>query len=117
MLRRIDIAIDCSDPDAQAQFWAAALGYVRFGEWEQYRSIVPCDGVPGPKIVLQTVAEAKSVKDRIHIDMVVDDVAAEVSRLESLGAARSPEAMYEQPDLRWVTMLDPEGNEFCVCAD
>lgn len=118
MLRRIDVAIDCADPDAQASFWADALGYRRHGSWEQYRSLVPPDDARGlPKLVLQQVPEAKAVKNRLHLDLVVDDVDAEVARLTALGATVVPGAGHDEPGLRWVLMLDPEGNELCVCSD
>ena len=117
MIRRIDVAIDCLDPDAQAEFWTAALGYERFGQWEQYRSLVPREGSHGPKLVLQGVAEVKTVKDRLHLDLVVDDVDAEVARLLGLGAMVPIDSEFGDAELRWVTLLDPEGNEFCVCSD
>lgn len=117
MIRRIDIAIDCDDLGAQAEFWAGALGYRKFGEWEQYCSLVPLDDVGGPKIVLQRVPETKTVKNRVHLDLVVDDVDAEVERLEGIGASQVPGGEVSQPEIRWVLMHDPEGNEFCVCSN
>ena len=50
---------------------------------------------------------------RIHFDVRVSDVSAEVERLEKLGARRID--VGQGPDVAWVPMADPEGNEFCVC--
>ena len=117
MIRRIDVAIDCHDPDSQAKFWAEVLGYRRFGSTGQYRSIVPDAVGDGPKIILQGVPEAKSVKNRLHLDLVVDDVGAEVARIENLGATQVQGAAVEEADVHWILMADPEGNEFCICSN
>jgi len=57
MLRAIDVNIDCVDVDAQASFWAAALGYEQHGEAAQYRSLLPIDSSTGalPRVILQRV--------------------------------------------------------------
>jgi hypothetical protein len=59
------------------------------------------------------VPEPKRGKARIHFDLRVDNVDAEVLRLESLGARRIE--IGQGADVAWVPMADPEGNEFCVC--
>jgi hypothetical protein len=53
------------------------------------------------------------VKNRVHLDLRPDDQAAEVARLEALGASRVD---IGQGEVSWVVMADPEGNEFCVLA-
>ncbi|MEO6714197.1 MAG: VOC family protein, partial [Mycobacteriales bacterium] len=71
------------------------------------------DGV-GPRVLCQTVPESKTIKNRVHLDLRpgVDDRAAEVARLEALGARKLWDG--QQGPQTWVTMADPEGNEFCV---
>ena len=135
----IQIAIDCADPHAQADFWAAALGYTadrdaafihkmiaegRATEADtklHNGALVWADGDainpprPGlPRIYLQRVAEGKVVKNRVHLDVHVgaDHRDAEVQRLTELGATRLYDG--QQGPYNWVTMADPEGNEFCV---
>ncbi len=115
MLQRLDVALDCTDVDTQADFWAAALGYDRFGSGAQYRSLVAPPGAPGPKVILQQVPEPRTVKNRMHLDLIVDDVATEVARLEALGARRLDPGPVSELGITWVVMADPEGNEFCVC--
>ncbi len=115
MLQRVDVALDCADVEAQAEFWAAALGYDRFGSGGQYRSLTAPPGAPGPKLVLQQVPEPRSVKNRMHLDLIVDDVDAEVARLEALGARRLGSDPVSELGITWVVMADPEGNEFCIC--
>ena len=57
-------------------------------------------------------AEAKTVKNRLHIDLNPDNQEAEVARLLGLGAKRAD--VGQSDEVRWVVMADPEGNEFCV---
>jgi len=83
----IDIVIDCADPPALAGFWAAALGYRAVGFREPYFLLLPTRRA-FPPLVLQRVPEPKQGKARIHFDVRVADVDAEVRRLEALGARR-----------------------------
>jgi hypothetical protein len=68
----------------------------------------------GGRILFQSVPEPKTVKNRVHLDLHVgpDARAETVARLEELGA----KVLYEKAEMgsSWVTMADPEGNEFCV---
>ncbi|MFC9278729.1 VOC family protein [Streptomyces collinus] len=68
----------------------------------------------GRRLLFQRVPEAKTVKNRLHLDLHpgAGRRAAEVARLESLGARVLREV--KEPGGEWVLMADPEGNEFCV---
>ena len=67
-------------------------------------------GEDAPRLWFQRVPEPKVVKNRVHLDLRAEDVAAEVGRLVELGAARVDDDNIG--DL--VVLRDPEGNEFCV---
>jgi hypothetical protein len=108
----VDIVIDCADPEALAGFWAAALGYRSVGFGDPYFLLLPAQRAY-PPVILQRVPEEKQGKVRIHFDLRVDDVDAEVRRLEALGARRID--IGQGDEVPWVPMADPEGNEFCVC--
>jgi predicted enzyme related to lactoylglutathione lyase len=56
--------------------------------------------------------EGRTVKNRLHIDLNPDDRDAEVERLLALGATRAD--VGQSPEVTWVVLADPEGNEFCV---
>jgi hypothetical protein len=77
--------------------------------------IGPADGSGLPIDVLP-VPEAKTVKNRLHLDVRADGStqAAEVDRLLALGATRAD--VGQGPDATWVVLADPEGNEFCVLS-
>jgi predicted enzyme related to lactoylglutathione lyase len=117
----IHVVIDCTNPKALAEFWAAALDYDRLADLDNYSVIVDkkrlagATGDLGPTVILQKVPEQKAVKNRVHLDVVAEDVDAEVARLETLGATRAPEGAFEEHGISWVQMRDPEDNEFCVC--
>ena len=112
-----ELVIDCSDPDRLADFWCNALGYVRYGQVAQYRSIVPAAGGTGPKVMLQQVPEAKSVKNRLHIDVAAADIEAEAERLVAAGAKRARDEPVREFGIAWILMEDPEGNEFCIVPE
>jgi predicted enzyme related to lactoylglutathione lyase len=113
VIREIQLNIDCADPERLVEFYATALGYQPFGNaGAQYFSVVPRVGA-GPKIVFQRVPEAKVAKNRMHLDLVVDDIEAEAERFVALGATRGERV--EEHGGAWIVMQDPEGNELCIC--
>ena len=123
--RFTEIVVDCHDPAAQAEFWAAVLGYnvvhsddqlVEIAPWEQEPSdlVEQVRRAPGvPTLVFVPVPEGKTVKNRLHLDVSPIDRSqeAEVERLVGLGARH---ADVGQGERSWVVLADPEGNEFCV---
>lgn len=117
MLRRMaleweQIIVDSADPVALGRWWAEALGWVVVDESEEIIEIRPePDRMPG--LLFVPVPEGKTSKNRLHPDFRPDDQEAEVARLLSLGARRADSAR----DEHWVTLLDPEGNEFCVLGE
>jgi hypothetical protein len=66
----------------------------------------------GPAWMFVRVPEGKTVKNRLHPDLVTTDLAAEVDRILGLGADQQAE--HDQGGYRWYTLTDPEGNEFDV---
>ena len=110
----IGLVLDCRDPVKLAEFWAAALDYVSVGSAGNYVALFP-NGRPGPKLLVQQVPEPKTVKNRMHLDIPAVDIEAEAARLEALGARRVTVDQVHEHDTTWIMMVDPEGNEFCVC--
>ena len=66
----------------------------------------------GPVIYLQRVPERKTAKTRLHLDISVKDLDVAVARAEGLGAKKIQ--AFNEPDERFVLMLDPDENEFCL---
>ena len=112
------MVIDAADPGRLARFWAAALGWEVAADKDGVANVWPHGfRYPDPAalpLVFLSVPEAKTGKNRIHLDLATESVAhqaAEVERLLGLGAVR---ADIGQGDVPWQVLADPEGNEFCV---
>jgi predicted enzyme related to lactoylglutathione lyase len=112
---RLDLVLDCSDPEALGGFWKEALGYRVYYAGATHMILVADEGNASP-LVLQQVPEPKSGKNRMHLDIVTDEIEPEVARLVALGARRLHDGVQNIGETRWVTMADPEHNEFCVCT-
>ena len=111
---RIEFTLDCTDLDRMTRFWRDAVGFVVVGVIEgRYVSLRSHDVA----LTLQQVEEPKTVKNRMHLDLLVDDVELEVSRLEDLGATRLTPTAREEFGQTWFVLADPEGNEFCLAGD
>lgn len=110
----LGLVLDCHDPHNLADFWSAALGYVKLGAAGNYVLLVDKDGIL-PKLLLQRVPEAKSAKNRMHLDIVHPDIEREAARLADLGARQITSEPVSEHGSTWLLMHDPEGNEFCVC--
>jgi predicted enzyme related to lactoylglutathione lyase len=109
----MELVLDCQEPERLADFWRAALRYRDHYADDQLTVLVPEEGAASP-LLLQRVPEAKVVKNRMHLDIVVDDIEPEVRRLEALGAHRIDREPQRYGGTRWVRLSDPEQNEFCV---
>ena len=110
------LCIDTADPAGLAAFWQSALGWRRTFEAEDQVVLEPPEGSKedgvAPDLLFLRVPEEKAGKNRLHLDLRPQDQAAEVARLEGLGARRAD--VGQGPDVSWVVMADPDGNEFDV---
>lgn len=137
----LHVTIDCSDPHAQARFWAVALGWevedlhdliggiIEAGHisadsediieldgrraWRDMSRLMSPDG-DGSRVLMQRVPEPKTAKNRVHLDIEAPggDRQAHVERLLALGATKLWDGQLGPQT--WVTLADPEGNELCV---
>jgi hypothetical protein len=117
-IRIRNITIDCADPFALAQFWAEVTGYREDPE----NGNAPGDPealllgpANSPNLLFVSVQDPKQVKNRFHLDLQPTDRTRdeEVARVRALGATLF--ADHRRPDgSGWVTLADPEGNEFCI---
>jgi hypothetical protein len=138
------VTIDAAEPHVLADWWAETLGwgvepsdvaFIRKLIWAGYPSdddtitntgagvgrvgaaIRHPDGPergPRKRVLFQLVPEAKTVKNRVHLDLWVgaDNVETELTRLTARGATFLHRG--QQGPHAWVTIADPEGNEFCI---
>jgi hypothetical protein len=111
----LELVLDCEEPTRLAGFWREALGYREFYTDASLVVLVPREGIASP-LLLQRVPESKHVKNRMHFDIVVDNIESEVTRLQAIGARRIDQDAQTFGGTRWVRMSDPEQNEFCVSS-
>ncbi|MCR6488833.1 VOC family protein [Amycolatopsis sp. OK19-0408] len=140
-VRQVQITFDCAEPERVARFWCEVLGYVvppppeGFASWGDYERTLPPerrgasfvaqdpDGA-GPRLYFQRVPEGKVVKNRVHLDVRAGTglvgaerlaaLEAEQDRLIALGATHFQTQYADEENESCITMLDVEGNEFCL---
>lgn len=133
MANSFQVIFDAAGPRALGAFWCEVLGYVEqppppgFATWEDALDAFGIDrsdpdrafaivdpGGVGPRVMFLKVPEGKSAKNRVHLDVRVGEAQlhARAEALVALGATAVRE--FQEPEGHWITMLDPEGNEFCI---
>jgi predicted enzyme related to lactoylglutathione lyase len=107
-----NITLDCRDAKRAATFWAAVTGWPASNAYEDEYAVGPGDD-GRIKLYFVPVPEPKTVKNRMHLDIIPSDRTQdeEIARLTGLGATMVSD---NRPEFGWVTMADPEGNEFCL---
>ena len=106
------IVVDANDWRRVADFWIAALGYRELETGESGVEIVG-DRDGDPMLSFVTVPEAKTVKNRVHLDVrPTGSMTEEVERVSALGG--TVRGYIEEGGSFWTQMRDPEGNEFCI---
>jgi predicted enzyme related to lactoylglutathione lyase len=107
------LSYDTADAATVAIFWAEVFGTAVESGATGDNAIVPASG-SYPRIGFHRVPEGKTVKNRLHLDLLTDDFASESARLTGLGARVVNEVT--AGDARWTTFADVEGNEFDLIA-
>lgn len=108
-VRLHSITFDCADPPIMARFWASVTGY-QIGRCEGYFAELSGDGSVGPGFMFLKVPEARSAKNRVHLDLGAEELEGELERLVGLGAVLV--ARHQEYGVTWAELLDPEGNVF-----
>jgi predicted enzyme related to lactoylglutathione lyase len=107
------IVIDTVDPERIAPFWCALLGVQERGWFGEDYLMLTTDG-GAPPVAFQRVPENKSIKNRLHVDLEVDDLDRAFARIAALGGSATSDVLEMPGGYRWRVMADPEGNEFCI---
>ena len=105
-----EIGIDVEDLDRSARFWSALIGSTGGERRGQYHNLGRQGG--GPRVYLQRVPEKKTAKNRMHMDIAVEDIDTASAQVEALGGRRL--RVVEEYGKRLIVMADPDGNEFCL---
>ena len=105
------LAIDCSDPPELARWWSRLLGGRVEVDPDGDATLHTLHTPGGLAIDFVRVPEAKTVKNRLHLDLRSTDLAEATAQAVALGATRADD-IYDGG--RWQVLRDPEGNEFCL---
>jgi len=105
-----EVVIDCHDPVQLAAFWQRLLGGYVVRQSHDWVALEPPSGLT---VSFQLVPESKTVKNRVHLDIDVPDLASATAAAEAAGARRLGDVVYDELG-GFQVMADPEGNEFCL---
>ena len=105
------ITCDTADPEPLAGWWAAQTG-ARIQSTNDGWFVVLEGGTLPVLMGFQKVDDPTPGKNRIHLDLTAPDIEAEVDRLVAAGATIV--GRRSAGDFNWVTLADPQGNQFCV---
>jgi predicted enzyme related to lactoylglutathione lyase len=108
------VTMDCREPAALASFWGEVLGTEPDLVMDDGRFVFLRGAEGLPVICFQRVPEAKTVKNRVHLDVSVDDLDTATARVEALGGSWPDRTEHRLEDFTWRTLADPEGNEFDI---
>jgi hypothetical protein len=101
------VTFDCAEPARLAAFWQEVTGYVALDPGDGGAALIEPHGL-GPRLKFNKVSEPKTVKNRVHLDIIVEDMLVAVARFVALGGR-----------VLWTldgstVLANPEGNEFCI---
>lgn len=108
------VVIDTEDVDRLVEFWGTLLGLEEKHRMGPHFVWLTSMGEGGPSLAFQKVPERKSGKNRLHLDLGVEDKDEAAARISELGGSKIDEHTNE--GFTWYVMADPEGNEFCIGA-
>ena len=106
-----ELCVDSAEPRAIASWWAQRFGVAVQDEGKPWVWLEDVPGMPFPYFVFNAVPEPKTVKNRVHWDVVLQDAS-----VEDLVAAGATVLRRPDEEIRWTVLADPEGNEFCAFA-
>ncbi len=120
MIRKLQaVALDCPDPRALAEFYAALTGGTVDAEDEEW---VEVSGFAGTPLAFQKVENYQPPRwpdperpQQFHLDFDVSDIEEDEKRVLSLGATVLERTDQVQPGANWRVYADPAGHPFCLC--
>ena len=129
----LQVTFDASSPKRLGEFWMAVLNYIEqpppkgFATWEEALDAFGVDRSDpdrafaivdptgnGPRLYFQRVPEGKTSKNRVHLDIDVGKNAMNSRARELVERGARIVAEIDEPGGHFISMIDPEGNEFCL---
>jgi len=109
------LVIDTTAPERLAVFWCALLEVTVDTTIGDGQFVVLSTAKDGLTIGFQRVPDAKAGKNRLHLDLIVDDLDRATDEIQALGGRwLEPGTVRELEGFQWRCMADPDGNEFDI---
>jgi catechol 2,3-dioxygenase-like lactoylglutathione lyase family enzyme len=110
-----NITFDCADARALATFWSGVTGWNVYYDDDPEVVVAPSFPTPGTGLLFIPVPEGKTAKNRIHLDLEPETMTRDEAVAAAVAAGATVAGDHRREDgAGWVTLLDPEGNEFCI---
>ena len=109
------LVIDTTAPERLESFWCRLLEVTVDTTIGDGQFVVLSPSKDGLTIGFQRVPDAKVGKNRLHIDLIVDDLDRATDEIETIGGRwLEPGTIRELEGFQWRCMADPDGNEFDI---
>ena len=110
-----NMTFDCVDSRALAGFWSTLTGWNVYYDDDPEVILAPTFPYDGTGFLFIPVPEGKTAKNRLHLDLSPDSGTRDELVEVAIGAGATVVGDHRQDDgSGWVTLTDPEGNEFCI---
>jgi predicted enzyme related to lactoylglutathione lyase len=110
-----NITFDCADARALAEFWQVLTGWNIYYDDDPEVVLAPTFPYDGTGMLFIPVPEGKSAKNRLHLDLSPEQGTRDEMVEAAVAAGATVVGDHRTPDgMGWVTLTDPEGNEFCL---
>ena len=110
-----NITFDCADARALASFWSTLTGWNVYYDDDPEVVLAPSFPYDGTGMLFIPVPEGKTAKNRVHLDLSPEEGTRDEMVETAVAAGASVLGDHRDPDgTGWVTLADPEGNEFCI---
>jgi len=110
-----NLTFDCADARALATFWQAITGWNLYYDDDPEVVLAPCFPYDGTGMLFIPVPEGKTAKNRLHLDLAPEEGTRDELVEVAVAAGATVIGDHRKDDgSGWVTLSDPEGNEFCV---
>ena len=109
-----NITFDCADARALGHFWSHLTGWNLYYDDDPEVVVAPSYPYSGTGLLFIPVPEGKTAKNRVHLDLQPEGVTRDEAVVQAMALGATVVADHRRSDgSGWVTLADPEGNEFC----
>jgi len=110
-----NVTFDCADARALASFWSTLTGWNVYYDDDPEVLVAPTYPNRGTGMLFIPVPEGKAAKNRVHLDVEpTEGTRDELVETAVSAGARVIGDFRKDDGSGWVTLADPEGNEFCI---